>query len=144
MKRCTHCFRYSVGDPTYCNHCGRSFNVRICARGHINARGATFCAECGSGDLSTPAPPAPFLFHLTQWVLRVMGTVAVVIVAGTAVLGLLYSLDWSAIAPRLVLLGLMLAFLYWTTTLVPGRIKKVGKAVGKHVVQAMSKKRKSK
>lgn len=127
MKRCTYCFRYSIGEHAFCSHCGRSFNVRLCPRGHISPRGADFCGECGSGDLSTPAPPATFLFHLSQWALRVTLALTVIIVALLAVLALIYTLNWSAIAPRLLWLVLTVAFLYWTTTLLPGPIRKVGK-----------------
>lgn len=142
MKRCTACFRYSLGDPLYCNHCGRSYEVRLCPRGHRNPRGAAFCAECGSGDLSTPGPPATFLFRLSQVVLRAFVPLTVVIVGGTLVLGMLYSLDWSAIAPNLVSLVLMLAVLYWTTTLLPGPVRKVGKAAGKALWHAATHRRK--
>jgi hypothetical protein len=60
------------------------------------------------------------------------------------VVGFFASLDWDAIAPRLVLLGLMLAFLYWTTTLLPGPVKKLGKAAGSQAWKAMTGKGKSK
>lgn len=142
MKRCTACFRYSLGDPLYCNHCGRSYDVRLCPRGHHNPRGAQFCADCGSGDLSTPAPPPTFLFRLSLLVLRLMFPLGGVILGLTLVLGLLYSLDWSAIAPRLVLLVLMLAILYWTTTLLPGPVKKVGRNTGKAIWKAAASRRK--
>ncbi|MFA5897651.1 MAG: zinc ribbon domain-containing protein [Hyphomicrobium sp.] len=144
MKRCTSCFRYSLGEPVYCTHCGRSYNVRICARGHSNARGAAFCAECGSGDLSTPGAPAGFLFYFSQWALRILIGAAIGILILSAVVGFFASLDWDAIAPRLVLLGLMLAFLYWTTTLLPGPVKKLGKAAGSQAWKAMTGKGKSK
>ncbi|MBI1934792.1 zinc ribbon domain-containing protein [Candidatus Peregrinibacteria bacterium] len=144
MKRCTYCFRYSLSTSPYCNHCGRSFNVRLCSRGHINRRDALFCAECGSGDLSTPAPPASFLFHLSQWTLRLVIGFAIAVALFSLVAGLLYSLDWSAIGPRLVLLAFMLLFLYWTTMLLPGPVRKVGKAAGRTAWNAMTNKRKSK
>jgi hypothetical protein len=142
MKRCTACFRYALGDPPYCNHCGRSYDVRLCPRGHENPRGASFCGACGSGDLSTPAPPAGFLFAFSQAVLRVAVPVVVVLIGITAVLGLLVALDWSAITPRLILLVMMLGILYWTTTLLPGPVKKVSKAAGKTVWKAVTKSRK--
>jgi hypothetical protein len=131
MKRCSSCFRYSLGQPAFCTHCGRSYHVRICPRGHVNLRSAAFCAECGSGDLSTPAAPAGWLFHFSQWTLRVFVTLTVVLIGISAVVGLLISLDWSAITPRLVLLALMLGVLYWTTTLLPGPVRRLGKAAGR-------------
>src|SRR4051812_26152575 len=110
MKRCTHCFRYSLGGPTFCNHCGRTFDVKICSRGHRNSRGAQFCSECGSQEMSTPAPPADFLFRLSQLTLRIALVLFISVVLLAAVLGILYSLDWNAIAPRLTLLVLVLGF----------------------------------
>jgi hypothetical protein len=144
MKRCANCFRYSLGQPPFCTHCGRSFDVRICARGHGNPRGAQFCAECGSGDLSTPAPPGGFLFHLSQWALRIMVVSTIVLIALSAIIGMLASLDWSAIGPRLVLLVLLVGFLYWTTTLIPGPIRKLGKTAGKAAWNSMKPKPKGK
>ena len=139
MRRCTSCFRFHPGTPTFCSYCGRSFDVRICSRGHRNPRGVQFCAECGSSDLSTPAPPASFLHHLSGFVLYLFSGVVIGIVIVTAVLGVLYSIDWSALSGPLVALVLMLGFLYWTTTLLPGPVKKLGKAAGRQVVQSMRK-----
>ena len=54
MRWCRSCGRLSVGRPSFCTRCGRSFDVRICTRGHVNRRDATFCVVCGSPELSTP------------------------------------------------------------------------------------------
>lgn len=139
MRRCTACFRFQPGTPTYCASCGRSFDVRICARGHHNPRGVQFCTECGSADLSTPAPAPSFLFRFSGFVLYlgcalVIGTVS--LVAGLAVL---HSIDWTALTPPLIELLLVLGLLYWTTTLLPGPVKKVGRAAGRQVMKAMRK-----
>src|SRR6266436_6397241 len=117
MKRCTACFRFHPGTPTFCSYCGRSFDVRICARGHRNPRGVQFCAECGSADLSTPAPPASFLHHLSGLVLYLFAAFTVASVVLAAGLAAIKSIDWSALTPSLVELVLMLGVLYWTTTL---------------------------
>src|SRR5712691_2062610 len=139
MRRCTSCFRFHPGTPTFCSYCGRSFDVRICSRGHRNPRGVQFCTECGSADLSTPAPPASFLHHLSGFVLYLFSALTITLIVITAVLAVLSSIDWSALAPSLVSLVLMLAFLYWTTTLLPGPVKKLGKAAGRQVVKSIRK-----
>lgn len=144
MKRCTACFRYSLGEPTFCNHCGRSYDVRICHRGHRNARGVRFCAECGSAELSTPAPPAGVLFTISLWVLRVVGLFVLVLAALVGIVGALSALPWSAIGPHLLSLAVVLGLLYWSTTLLPGPIKKVGKAAGKAAWKSISPRRKDK
>src|SRR5262245_39083161 len=132
MRRCTYCFRYAPGSPTYCTTCGRSYGVRICSRGHVNGRGAQFCAECGSEELSVPAPPEGWLARLSRWSLQLLFGAAIGLTIVSAVLGIFYLIDWTAIMSRLVLLFLALGFLYWTTTLLPGPIKKIAKTSGKH------------
>lgn len=141
MRRCTSCFRFHPGSPTFCSYCGRSFDVRICARGHHNPRGVQFCAECGSADLSTPAPPASFLHHLSGVVLYLFSGIAVGLFLMAAVLGLVYSIDWSALSGPFMMLALMLGVLYWTTTLLPGPVKKLGKAAGRQVMKSIKKDR---
>lgn len=139
MRRCTSCFRFHPGTPTFCSYCGRSFDVRICSRGHRNPRSVQFCAECGSSDLSTPAPPASFLHHLSGFVLYLFSGVAIGLFLVAAVLGVVYSIDWSALSGPFVMLMLMLALLYWTTTLLPGPVKKLGKAAGRQVMRSIRK-----
>ena len=85
--------------------------MRICARGHHNPRGVQFCAECGSADLSTPAPPASFLHHLSGAVLYLFSGLLVVILLGTALLSLFYAIDWQALSGPIVMLVLMLGVL---------------------------------
>ena len=136
MRRCTNCFRFLPGSPTYCSHCGRSFNVRICSRGHINPRGVQFCAQCGSADLSTPAPRGSLLFHLSGFALYLFAALTIIAVGLTGVLGLLNAINTEVLVVPLTKLAFMLAFLYWATTLLPGPVRKlgskVGKVVGKH------------
>ena len=140
MRRCTACFRFQTGRPTYCSYCGRSFDVRICSRGHRNPRGAQFCAECGSADLSTPTPRASFLHRLSGAVLYLFSGFLAVIVVLTLVLSIASTIDWDALSGPLVSLALMMGALYWTTTLLPGPIKKVGHAAGKRLVSSLKRK----
>src|ERR1019366_9585818 len=107
MRRCTSCFRFHAGTPTFCSFCGRSFDVRICSRGHRNPRGVQFCAECGSADLSTPAPPASFLHHLSGFVLYLFFALTIALVVLVVGLAVIQSIDWSALTPSLVALVLM-------------------------------------
>ena len=139
MRRCTSCFRFHPGAPTFCSYCGRSFDVRICSRGHRNPRGAQFCAECGSADLSTPAPPASFLHHLSGFVLYLFACLTLALIVVSAFLAVIHHIDWSALTPPLAALVLMLGFLYWTTTLLPGPVKRLGKAAGRYAVKSIRK-----
>jgi len=139
MRRCTACFHFHPGHPTFCAHCGRSFDVRLCPRGHRNPRAAVFCAECGSADLSTATPPASFLHRVSGLVLYVFSSFTLAIVALVVVLAVLQSLLWQAVDGHLLALVLMLGLLYWTTTLLPGPVKKLGKAAGKRVWNTVKK-----
>lgn len=127
MKRCNYCFRYAVGDPVYCNHCGRTYNVRICSRGHPNPRTVEFCGLCGSQDFSTAAPPEGFLAWASRWILVFFVASFVGVITVAILFSIVASIDWQELARPLLSLALMLVFLYWTTTLLPGPIKKVGR-----------------
>lgn len=138
MRRCTYCFRFQTGKPVYCAFCGRSFDVRICSRGHRNPRGVQFCAECGSADLSTPTPPASLLHRVSGVTLYFFAGLTIVLIVAVPVLALFLSIDFEQLAPAIVRLVLVVGFLYWTTTLLPGPIKRIGKAAGRHVSKAVS------
>jgi hypothetical protein len=90
-----------------------------------------FCSECGSADLSTPAPPASFLHHLSGAVLYLFFGLLVAILIGAALLSLFYVIDWQALSGPILMLVLMLGVLYWTTTLLPGPVRKLGRAAGR-------------
>jgi len=131
MRRCTSCFRFQAGHPTFCSYCGRSFDVRICSRGHHNPRGVQYCADCGSADLSTPSAPASLSFRLSSLILYTFAGLIMGLFLTTAVLSLLHRVDWQAMSGPFVMLMLMLGVLYWTMTLLPGPVKKLGKAAGR-------------
>ncbi len=54
MRYCHTCQKITNGEPSYCNYCGRSYDVKLCGRGHINIRAAEVCSTCGSRELSIP------------------------------------------------------------------------------------------
>src|SRR6266481_1646550 len=60
MRYCYNCNRATIGDPLFCNFCGRSYNIKLCQKLHVNPRNAEACSRCGSRDLSTPQPKVPF------------------------------------------------------------------------------------
>jgi hypothetical protein len=85
MKYCYNCSRITIGQPLFCNFCGRSYDYKLCPRHHPNPRAAHACSQCGSRELSTPGPPVPVLLRPFLFLLTVL--------------------------PGLLLLGLSLAFL---------------------------------
>lgn len=72
MKLCYACKRLTSGDAVYCQNCGRTYNVKLCSRQHVNPRSAEFCSQCGSRDLSNPQPKVPLLVKPFLWILRLL------------------------------------------------------------------------
>jgi hypothetical protein len=60
MRYCNQCHHMTTGEPLFCNFCGSSYDVKLCPHRHVNPRIAQVCSECGSRDLSTPAPRVPW------------------------------------------------------------------------------------
>jgi hypothetical protein len=98
-----------------------------------------FCSECGSADLSTPAPPASFLHRLSGLTLHLFAAITFALIVLVAGLALIHLVDWNALAAPLVELVLMLGFLYWTTTLLPGPVRKLGRAAGRGIWKSVRK-----
>jgi hypothetical protein len=72
MRYCYNCNRITAGEPLYYNFCGRSCNVKLCPRAHVNPRSAEICSQCGSRDLSTPQPRVPLWVPVVEWLLSVV------------------------------------------------------------------------
>ena len=72
MKYCYQCGRITTGEPLYCNTCGRSYNVKLCPRGHANPRSAEACSRCGNRDLSTPQPRVPIHIQAAAFLLSLL------------------------------------------------------------------------
>src|SRR5580704_16704542 len=81
MKYCYQCGRVTAGKPLYCNSCGRSYNVKLCPRSHVNPRSAEVCAQCGSRDLSTPQPHVPVLIQARAFLLSLFPGLLLVLVS---------------------------------------------------------------
>jgi len=113
MKYCYQCGRMTEGEPLFCNHCGRSYDVKLCPRLHANPRGAEVCARCGSRELSTPQPKIPMSWRL----LAILVRLGVGLVLFSASLWLLIALVRSTASRQaLVSLGALLValWLFWT------------------------------
>ena|SRR6185369_5414535 len=122
MKRCTYCFRYWFGQPQYCPRCDRTFDRRICERGHLNARDVNSCTSCRSPCLSIPAPVGRWLSTVAVWAVRGVLGMTVVLLALTFGVGLFVPLDWPRLGSRLVLLVVMTWIVYGATLVLPGPI----------------------
>src|SRR5260370_23555072 len=87
MRYCHNCHRITSGEPLYCHLCGSTFDAKLCPSRHLNPRWAVVCSQCGSRDLSTPAPRlpvwlAPFVFVLTLLPGLVLVLLIVLVVIG--------------------------------------------------------------
>ena len=70
MNYCYQCGHITPGEPMFCNHCGRSYDVKLCPRLHPNPRSAEVCSKCGSRELSTPQPKVPAMWKLLAILIR--------------------------------------------------------------------------
>ncbi|MCU1284084.1 MAG: hypothetical protein JWO13_434 [Acidobacteriales bacterium] len=120
MKFCTGCKTFTAGAPSYCQKCGRSYNIKLCPRQHLNPRSAEFCSQCGSREFSTPQPKVslflrPLLFLLVA-MFRVL-PVAVLVLALVAFIGFFIQQIFSD--PNnllgLMVFGVLLGFLLFMT-----------------------------
>jgi len=125
MKLCFSCRRVTPGTPSYCHYCGKTYNVRLCSRGHINPRSANVCSQCGSKELSTPQRKIPFLLKPLIFLLsHLVGIILLVSLVGF--LGFfVYKLfiDPNGLLP-LMCLGFLLGLLFLIWMMLPGFIRK--------------------
>jgi hypothetical protein len=86
-KFCFNCDHITPGDPWFCNHCGCSYDVKLCPRRHVNARTAEACSQCGSRDLSTPQPRRPFWVLPLEYLLTIVPGAFLGIASAVVLLG---------------------------------------------------------
>jgi hypothetical protein len=120
MKYCYECGRTTGSRPLFCNFCGRSYDVKLCPRLHVNPRMAEACSRCGSRNLSLSQPRVPFLWRALA--------VALLLISGVCLTALSapFAIEvWKSIAVRgalsgeLVAHGLMLAVLWGLWSILP-------------------------
>lgn len=116
MKYCYQCGKMTAGEPLYCGTCGRTYDVRLCPRAHVNPRGAEVCSKCGSRELSTPQPRIPVGLKLLAILLRL----GLGLLLFYATLQLVIDLVSSPqVQQVLVALGMLLAVLWWLWSKLP-------------------------
>ena len=114
MRYCHNCHKVTMGDPLFCHYCGRTYDAKLCPARHLNPRWATVCSQCGSRDLSTPAPKVPFWLKplllggalIPGFVLATLLILAVVGVFRAVLLN-------QAVQGQLLSLLIMLVLLWW-------------------------------
>ena len=117
---CYECGHTTGGRPLFCNFCGRSYDVKLCPRLHVNPRRAEACSRCGSRNLSLSQPRVPLLWQILA--------VTLLLIIGTclAAVSCAFAIElWKSLAARgalsgeLVAHGLMLAVLWSLWSILP-------------------------
>jgi hypothetical protein len=122
MKSCAHCGKMTLGEPLFCGSCGRSYDVRLCPRLHVNPRQATFCSQCGAHELSKPQPRVSIWRKALEFFLRLFSRA---LVACLLLLVLLEALTNLWMRNNFIVLGFLLAVLWWLWSQLPDWIRKL-------------------
>jgi hypothetical protein len=114
MRYCHNCHKTTTGEPMFCHFCGFTYDAKLCSAHHINPRWAIVCSQCGSRDLSTPAPPVPlWLKPLLLAALLLPGLVLAGLLVLAAISVFHEVLTNQAIQGQLVAAILILALFWW-------------------------------
>ena len=113
MKYCYHCNRKTQGEPLFCGFCGRSYDIKLCPRLHVNPRIAQVCSRCGSHDLSTPQPSLPMWAVMLLFLIALGGGYLLIWITGSLILALLNPPPGPDMPMKLVVIGLVLVLVWW-------------------------------
>lgn len=117
MKYCYNCNRITPGEPSFCNSCGRSYNVKLCPRKHSNPRSALACSECGSRDLSTPQPRVPIWAQVLAFFVSFLPGLLLFVFSALAIVGVLA--DAAQNPQHGAAIVILLGLLWWMWSLIP-------------------------
>ena len=116
MKYCYQCGKMTAGEPLYCGTCGRTYDVKLCPRAHVNPRGAEVCSKCGSRELSTPQPKIPMSLRLLALLIRLGLGLLLFYASLSLVVDLLRTREVQQV---LVVFGMLLSGLWWIWSKLP-------------------------
>jgi hypothetical protein len=126
MKYCFHCNHVTVGEPLFCDHCGRTYDVKLCPRLHMNPRAAEVCSQCGTRDLSTPQPKVPL------WARLVLPFTVGLVGAFAGLVSLVFILSvFQELIQRqemqtgLVFFGILILVMWWSWAQLPKSIREL-------------------
>ena len=124
MRYCHNCHKTTTGEPLFCHSCGSTYDAKLCPARHINPRWATVCSQCGSRDLSTPAPRVPFwLAPLLLLASLLPGVVLLLLLVLVMVAIVNQILTNQQIQAQLLVIVLILALLWWLYLQLPHFIR---------------------
>ena len=122
MKFCYQCGRLTAGEPLFCSSCGRTYNVKLCPRLHVNPRSAEVCSQCGSRDLSTPQPRISFLWKVLEFLAKVFLGIVLAYISFAVLVALLQE---PRIQSGLFILGILIGVLWWLWSELPEWFRKL-------------------
>lgn len=122
MKFCFNCGHSTGGEPLFCNFCGRSYDVKLCPRKHVNPRFADICSQCGSRELSTPQPKVSLWWKVLGVLLRVVVGAFLIVLSIVVTVELLRT---SVVQNSLVVMGLFVAILWALWIVLPEWLRKL-------------------
>jgi len=126
MKYCFECGRVTSGEPLFCNFCGRTFDVKLCPRLHVNPRIATVCRECGSRELSMPQLRVSVLWHALAYLVRIaLGALLVWLSLSVLIAVIKEMLRRPGVQGGMVLLGILLLGLWFLWAMLPDWLRKL-------------------
>lgn len=135
MRLCFSCHRITTGQPLFCNHCGRSYDLKLCRRLHPNSRSAEVCSQCGSRELSTPQPRPSW--YLRPLLLLVAPLPGLILWLGTVAFFFAF-LKVMVTDPRLMfpmmLVGLMIGLLWLIYVHLPSPAKKGARWIARKAI----------
>ncbi|HSR49651.1 MAG TPA: zinc ribbon domain-containing protein [Acidobacteriota bacterium] len=142
MRFCNRCRRLTAGQPMFCNHCGASYDVKLCPRRHVNPRTARVCSTCGSPDLSLPAPALPVWLKAGIWLvswlpLVVLGLLSLLLFAGV----LEVVLTNRQVQARLLILLILFGLLTYAYSRMPRIVQRMIRSSWLKARRALSKRR---
>ena len=119
MRFCPHCRRLNPGRPMICHYCGRTWQVRLCPRGHENPPDSHFCGICGSADLSETAGPVPFWI----WLIRIASLIIFIVFIASLRLPEFHLTD--QISALVIAITILLVGINMVLSILPGQARKI-------------------
>ena len=126
MKYCYECGRITAGEPLYCNFCGRSYDVKLCPRHHVNPRVAEVCSQCGSRELSTPQPRVSLWWKVLSFLLQIVVGGLLLLLSLAVFLEIMRGLlSTPQVQSGLVVLAILLGLLWWIWSELPDWLRRL-------------------
>src|SRR2546427_9663568 len=126
MKYCYECGCTTAGEPLFCNYCGRSYNVKLCPKLHVNPRFAEACSQCGSRDLSTPQPKVPVRWRIFAFVGQFLSAPVLILFSYRCFLGIAADIkSHSQLHERDLILASLLIFFWTLWTMLPDSFRRL-------------------